>query len=424
MNMKITKVIGREIFDSRGLPTIECELALEAGKNQFASVKASVPSGKSTGTHEALELRDKKSRLGGKGVIKAIRNLEDIIAPAIIGKEPDIVALDIAMLSVDGTDNKSKLGANTILAASLAILKAQAVSNGLEPYELIAMLCNLDTISIPIPMFNFINGGLHAKNNLDIQEFMVVPTGKSSFRSSMESAAELFYNLGAILQEKNIKTCMGDEGGFAPDLSNTKEALDILMQTIEKTPQADGEFALSLDIAASTLYNKKTKIYTLSGKKYSPEKLMTYYEELITNYPIISIEDPFSEDDLESWKAFTSKFGEKIQIVGDDLFVTDPEKILKGAQEKVANCSLIKPNQIGTVTETLQAIITSKENGLDTIVSHRSGETNDTSIVDIAIGTQAGQIKAGGLTRGERLAKYNRLLRIEDKLTMQALNNS
>jgi len=420
--MKISQVIGREIFDSRGLPTIECELILELNSGQNLSVRASVPSGTSIGKHEAVELRDDKKRLSGKGVLKAVRNLENEIGPAIIGKEPDIVSMDIKILNVDGTDDKSRLGANTILAASLAILRAQAVANEMEPYELIASLCNLDTVSIPIPMFNFINGGVHAHNKLDIQEFMIIPTGQTTFRSAMESGATVFYNLKSILLEKGLKLCIGDEGGFAPDVKNEKEALDLLVQAIEKSKDIEGGFVIAMDVAASRLYNAKTKKYSLSGNDYSSDELIKYYEELLTNYPIIYVEDCFDQDDWESWKSFTALHNENIQIAGDDLFVTNPERILKGAQEVAANTAIIKLNQIGTVTETLQAIITCKENGIDTVISHRSGETNDNLIVDLAIGTQSGQIKAGGLTRGERLSKYNRLLRIEDNLTMQALN--
>jgi len=421
--MKISQVMGREIFDSRGFPTIECELILESSNKKNLSVQASVPSGVSTGTHEAFQLRDEKTRLSGMGVIQAIRNLENIIGPAIIGKEPDVVALDITMANLDGTDNKSKLGSNAMLAASFAILRAQAIANGLEPYELIASLCNLNTISIPIPMFNVINGGAHASNNLDIQEFMIIPTGQTTFRAAFESAAEVFYNLKSILKQKDLGTYTGDEGGFAPCLDNEKQVLDILVEAIEKSNKLiDGEFVLGLDVAATQFYNPKTKKYILSGQKYSPEQLITYYKELISNYPIIYLEDPFAQDDWDTWKTFTALFSESIQIVGDDIFATNPNRILQGVKSGVANAAIIKPNQIGTVTETLQAILACKENGYDTIISHRSGETNDTIIVDLAIGTQSGQIKAGGLTHGERMAKYNRLLRIEDKLTMQALN--
>ena len=419
--MKISQVIGREIFDSRGFPTIECELALELNSGQHLSVRASVPAGKSSGKYEALELRDEK-RLFSKGVLEAIRNLENEIGPAIIGKEPDVVSMDIAMLNIDGTDNKSKLGANAILAASLAILRAQAIAHELEPYELIASLCNFDTVSIPIPMFNFINGGCHANNSLDIQEFMVVPTGQTTFRAAMESAAIIFHNTQSLILEKGLRLCVGDEGGFAPNLKNEKEALDLLVEAIEKSKNIDGGFVIALDVAASELYNPKTKKYSLSGKDYSSDELAHYYEELISQYPIMYIEDPFDQDDWQGWQSFTATYSENIQIAGDDLFATNPERIVKGVEQMTANTAIIKPNQIGTVTETLQAAMTCKEYGIDTVVSHRSGETNDNIIVDIAMGTQSGQIKAGGLSRGERLAKYNRLLRIEDKLTMQALN--
>jgi len=422
--MKISQVIGREIFDSRGFPTLECELILELDSGQYLSVRASVPSGISTGTHEAFQLRDGKKRLAGMGVIQAIRNLENIIAPAIIGKKPDVVALDIEMVNLDETDDKSKLGSNTMLAASLAILRAQAIANNLEPYELIANLCNFDTISIPIPMFNLINGGAHADNNLNIQEFMIIPAGQATFRAAIESGAEVFYSLKFILKEKGLGSCTGDEGGFSLNLNNEKQALDILMEAIEKSNnRIDGEFVLALDVAATQFYDTKTKEYTLSGQSYSPEELSKYYQELLTNYPIIYLEDPFAQDDWNVWKEFTTLFSDNIQIVGDDIFATNPARILKGIESGVANAAIIKPNQIGTVTETLQAVLTCKEHGYDTIVSHRSGETNDNIIVDIAIGTQSGQIKTGGLTGGERMAKYNRLLRIEDKLTLDALNN-
>ena len=421
--MKISQVIGREIFDSRGLPTIECELILELDSGRHVSVGASVPAGTSTGKYEAFELRDKKKRLGGKGVLTAIRNLENKIGPAIIGKEPDVVSMDISMLNIDATDDKSNLGANTILVASLAILRAQAVANQMEPYELVASLCNFDTVSIPIPIFNIINGGAHAYNALDIQEFMIIPAGQVTCRSAIESAAEVFYSVKSLLLEKGLQPCIGDEGGFAPHLEHEKQVLDIILEAIKKSSdRTDGEFVLGMDVAASRLYNPKTKKYLLSGKEYSSEDLVAYYGELSQSYPMIYLEDGFDQDDWQGWKAFTQSYNDSMQIVGDDLFVTNPEKILKGVEEQAANTAIIKPNQIGTITETLQAIIACKENGFDTVISHRSGETNDNLIVDLAIGTQSGQIKAGGLARGERLAKYNRLLRIEDTLTMQALN--
>lgn len=433
--MKISKVLAREIFDSRGEPTVECELHLDPFESECLEesqesitkkpliVTASVPSGKSKGKHEAFELRDENFRLNAKGVIKAIRNIENKIGPAIIGKEPNVIELDSLMVELDGTENKSNLGANAILATSFAILKAQALSLNIELYELIATICKISTVSIPVPLFNFINGGMHANNKLDIQEFMIVPTGHHTFRSCIESSLELFYNLKEILKEKKLGINIADEGGFTPEVKNETEALDLLMLAIEKTGNNNGEFAIAIDVAASTLYDAKTKKYKISGKNYSSEALSKYYGQLISDYPIISIEDPFDQDDFEAWKEFTQEFDNSLQIIGDDLYTTDPERISKGALEKLSNSALIKPNQIGTVTETLQSILTCKEYGLDTIISHRSGETCDSIIADLAIGTQAGQIKAGGLNRGERLAKYNRLLRIEDKLTMDILNS-
>jgi len=421
--MKIKQVIGREIFDSRGFPTIECELILEENKDQLLSVKASVPSGASTGKYEAKELRDDEKRLTGKGVLKAIENLENKIAPLIIGKEPDIISMDMQTIELDGTKNKSCLGSNATLASSLAILRAQAMSQGMETYELIASLCGLESISIPIPMFNIINGGVHATNKIDFQEFMIIPIGQSNFRSAMENSAEVFYTLSSILKKKGLKKCMGDEGGFAPDLKSERETLDLIMEAIEKSNCVNDSFAIAIDVASSRLYNSKKNEYTIQNQTYSPEKLINFYGELINDYPIIYIEDGFAEDDWNTWKTFTKKFGEQVQIVGDDLFATNPSKILKGAEEKAANATIIKPNQIGTITETILAIITAREQNLNTIISHRSGETNDNLIVDLAIGTQSGLIKAGGLTGGERLSKYNRILRIEDKLTMQAMNS-
>jgi len=421
--MKIKQIIGREIFDSRGIPALECDLHIQDEAGHMYSVRAAVPSGISTGKYEAIELRDGGKRLAGKGLNKAIENLQDVIGPAIIGKEPDIVTMDSKIIELDGTENKSKLGANATLAASFAILRAQALANEMEPYELIAGICGLDTIAIPIPMFNIINGGMHAPNELDFQEFMIIPAGQSNFRSAMESSLNVFYHLKAILQEKKLGTCIGDEGGFAPAIKDEKQALDLIMEAIEKSNNAEGSFVIGIDVAASRLYDPKTKKYIIGGKKYSSDQLLKHYEKLIGSYPIMNIEDGFAEDDWEGWSALAEKFGTEIQIVGDDLFTTNTARIFKGIEVQAANAALIKPNQIGTVTETLQAMLACKEHDLSTIMSHRSGETNDTIIVDLAIGTVAGQIKAGGLTRGERLAKYNRMLRIEDQLTMQVMNS-
>jgi len=422
--MKISQVTGREIFDSRGLPTVECEIVLEEKKSeQMVSLIASVPSGLSKGKHEALELRDGDKRLAGKGVSKAIENLETKIAPILLGKEPDVISMDMKIIEADGTENKSHLGANATLAASLAILKAQALVNGLKPYELVAALCEFESVSLPVPMFNIINGGVHADNSIDFQEFLLIPSGQSNFRSAIEAAATIFYKLKELLEKRGLQKCIGDEGGFAPQLKNEQEALDLIMEAIAQVENIEGNFSLGIDVAASRLYDSKTQLYTIGNKTYNRQQLISFYEELSTKYPISYIEDGFSEDDWEGWKELNQAMGKNLQIVGDDIFATNINQIGKGIKENIANAVLIKPNQIGTVTETLQAILTAKEHGLDTIISHRSGETNDNIIVDLAIGTQTMQIKAGGLTRGERLAKYNHLLRIEDRLTMMFIEN-
>jgi len=416
--MKITQIIGREIFDSRGFPTVECEITLN-NNNIFI---ASVPSGISTGSHEAVELRDGGKRLEGRGVLKAIENIEQTIAPTLIGHAPNVVEMDLKMIALDNSENKSNLGANAILAVSYAVLRAQAFIEGLEIYELIADLCNVETVSLPIPLINVINGGRHADNNLTIQEYMIVPKGQQTIRGSLEAAAGLFYELKDLLKKNGKNTLVGDEGGFAPDFNNEREALDTLMQAIGNAQQKYGhEFVIALDIAANSLYNQSTNTYDLHGKKYTTDALIDWYAQLATEYPLFSIEDGLHEDDWEGWSKLTEKLGENVQIVGDDLFTTNPERITLGIEKDAANAVLIKPNQIGTVTETLQAMNICKEHGLNTIVSHRSGETEDTLIADLAVGTSAGQIKTGGCSRGERMAKYNRLLRIEDRLTLSVL---
>ncbi|KKP36011.1 MAG: Enolase [candidate division TM6 bacterium GW2011_GWF2_32_72] len=417
--MKISRIIAREIFDSRGLPTIECSLFLEDGR----FVKSSVPSGASTGKFEAHELRDGGKRLFGKGVSKAINNIESIIAPALIGKEVDAISTDLILLNLDGTDNKSKLGANAILAVSMAAFRAQALVQDMELYELIAHLHGTPAVSIPFAMMNFINGGMHADNFLRIQEFMILPTKGSSFRQSVESSIEVYYKLKELLKENERSTAIGDEGGFASEFANDLEALDFLVEAIAATPSAkENEFGIALDVAASEFYNSKKKIYDWNGKIFTSEELANFYISLVNNYPILSIEDGFAEDDWKGWETFNSLLGEKIQIVGDDLFVTNPERIHKGIEKKAANASIIKPNQIGTITETLQAVKLCQENGFATVISHRSGETNDSFISDLAVGTAAGQIKSGACVRGERLAKYNRLLEIEDSLVLGELD--
>lgn len=412
--MKITQITGREIFNSRGTPTVECEVLLE----EAYPVVASVPCGASKGTHEALELRDGGKRLDGMGVQKAIENIEQIIAPALIGHEANVIDADIKMIALDGTENKSRLGANATLAVSCALLKAQALIEGIDPFELVADLCDIDNFSLPIPLVNVINGGMHADNNLCIQEFMVVSRDQQSLRGAIEASTVLFHELKRQLKKAGMSTLVGDEGGFAPHFTNDIEALEFLMKTINIVKDEQGfDFAIAFDIAANSFYNAKTKKYKFLGKDFSTKDMIEWYGEISEKYPLFSIEDGLQEDDWAGWAELTQKLGADVQIVGDDLFTTNQDRIATGLEKGASNAVLIKPNQIGTITETLQAIALCKEHDLNTIVSHRSGETEDTLIVDLAVGSNAGQIKIGGLSRGERVAKYNQLLRIEDKLT-------
>ncbi len=414
--MKIIAVTAREIFNSRGMPTIACDITLENG----ARVCASVPTGTSRGEKEAVELRDGGVRLMGQGVLKAINVMETVIAPAIIGQEPNLIRMDELMRELDGTENKSKLGANTILAASIAICKAQAVVEQCEPYELIAGLCQYDMVSLPFPMFNVINGGLHASNDLQVQEFMIMPVGITTFHTAMEIGITFFHTLKKVLIQNGLSTAVGDEGGFAPDFQHENQALDCLMEAIEDVQgEHDATLMIALDVAASHFYNKKAEAYNWQGKLISADDLIAWYGQLVDQYPIYAIEDGLSEHDWSSWQKLMQSLGSRIQIVGDDIFVTDVDRIYDGIHDQVANAVLIKPNQVGTVTETLQAIKLVKEYNKNVIISHRSGETNDFFIADVAVGTSAGQIKAGGLSRGERLSKYNRLLQIEDQLLAQ-----
>lgn len=420
MSMKIIKVIGREIYDSRGEPTIECTLVLE----NEVQVKASVPSGISRGQYEAAELRDGGKRLMGLSVQKAIEKLETIIAPEIIGQEPRLVEFDLKMLDIDGTEQKTKLGANTMLAVSMAMARAQAITEELELYEFIALLCNLESVSLPFPMFNIINGGLHANNKLPIQEFMVMPVGTANFRAAFEITTELVHALKKMLNENQRSTALGDEGGFASQFYDVEEVFDFIMASIDTVcgHREDVGFVLALDVAASQLYDKKTKSYKFGDKSFSSEELIEWYESLTNQYPIYSIEDGLSELDWKNWPKMMKQLGEKIQIVGDDIFVTSAARITQGINEGFANATVIKPNQVGTVTETLQAIKLCKEHSMNIVVSHRSGETNDTFIADLAVGTSSGQIKAGSCMRGERVAKYNRLMEIEDILVFSILD--
>jgi len=409
--MKIDTIYAREIFDSRGVPTIECNLFLDDGM----MVTSSVPSGISRGMHEAVELRDGGTRLMGLGVQKAVAVINDIIAPLLIGKQPDFVECDELLIDFDGTTNKSRLGANTIVAVSMAVCRAQAYYQDLELYELFAHVSHDDTVILPCPMFNFLGGGLHADNDFQIQELLVVPKGAQSFRESVDVGVTIFHALKEILRAKGKMTAVGHEGCFVPLLKNDKEAFDMVMEAIEKSG-LDSGVMISLDVAASHLYNTETGLYQWSGKDITSYDLIDWYKQLISTYPIYSIEDGLSEVDWNGWALMKTEIGSRVRLVGDDLFATDPHRIWEGIEQDVATTVLIKPNQIGTITQTLQAVELCKENGWDVIVSHRSGETNDSFIADLAVGISAGHIKAGGCSRGERMAKYNRLLAIEDEL--------
>ena len=402
--MKITNLYAREILDSRGNPTVECELTTE----NF-TVRASVPSGASTGTNEALELRDGDSRYHGKGVTKAVNNVNTIIKNAIIGKELNQKVLDNLLLELDGTKNKTNLGANAILSVSLCIMKAIAKSQNKDIYELFD-----GPYTMPYPMMNIINGGVHATSSLEIQEFMIVPN-QSTFKERLRCGAEVFQTLKSILKRNGFSTSVGDEGGFAPTFKTIEEALDYIMIAIKESGYIPGkDVNLALDAAASEFY--KDGKYTINKKELTKEELINYYITLTETYPIISIEDAFSEDDIGSIKKLTELIGNKIMLVGDDYFVTNIEYLQKGITEKYNNAILLKANQIGTITEMLETIKLAKNSGFKTIISHRSGETEDTFISQMAVGLNLGYIKTGSLCRGERIAKYNELLRIEEKV--------
>ncbi|MDH5683696.1 MAG: phosphopyruvate hydratase [candidate division WOR-3 bacterium] len=408
---EITEIIGREVLDSRGNPTVEVDCFIASG----ARGRAQVPSGASTGTYEALELRDNdKKRFLGKGVLKAVQNVNEIISPKIIGMDClNQTLIDKTLLELDGTDNKSNLGANAILGASMAICRAAAQYLQLPLYR---YLGGTDAGTLPVPLLNVINGGVHAPNNLDVQEYMIVPAGVDSFTEAIRCASEVYHTLKKILMEKGMIATIGDEGGFAPDFNSNQEPLEIIMQACEKAGYEPGDdIFLALDVAASELYKDKKYEFQLDQQKYSGEELIEVYSNWVDNYPIISIEDGFSQDDWEGWAAFTKKLNKKIQIVGDDIFVTNIQRVKEGIQKGVANAVLIKLNQIGTVTETLECIESAKSSGYRTVISHRSGETEDTFIADLAVATNAGQIKTGAPARSERTAKYNQLIRIEQE---------
>ncbi len=407
--MLIKDIHAREILDSRGNPTVEVDMTLDNGITKTASV----PSGASTGSREALELRDKDpNRYEGKGVLKAVSNVNNIIRPALIGKKCDQLFVDNLLISLDGTENKSNLGANATLAVSLACLKCLAQANNKELYEYVSNR----SVSVPIPMINIINGGAHAVNNIDIQEFMIMPVMKT-IKERIRAASEVFHTLKKLLSINNYAVGVGDEGGFAPNLENNQMALDFIMEAIKKAGYKPGvDIFIALDIAASELYNKDAKTYKLDNKELSTDELMKYYIELINNYPILSIEDPFYENDFDALAKFTKLVNNRIMVVGDDYFVTNEKYLQKGIDMKAGNAILLKANQIGTITEMTKTVMLAKKNNYKTIISHRSGETEDTFIADLAVGMAIPFIKTGSMCRGERIAKYNRLLRIEEKL--------
>lgn len=416
--MEIRSVSAREIFDSRGVPTVQVSVELEDGSRH----EASSPSGASCGSAEAFVVRDGGKRLMGLGVTKAVENVNTLIGPMLVGRAPDLVTSDVMMLELDGTDDKSRLGANATVAVSCAVARAQAYVANVELYELIAQLSESDQIALPAPMLNMINGGAHADNGLSIQEFLIIPTEFDSFRTAFEAGTVFFHLLKAELKKQGKRINVGDEGGFAPDFNDEREVLDILTSTIALTKkQCGGNFSIGLDVAASQLYDAKKKKYLWQGKLLSSDALVAHYQDLIEAYPLTSIEDGLHETDYAGWTAITAELGSLVGLIGDDIFVTNAEKIWQGIEENYATGAIIKPNQIGTLTETVQAIRLCKENNFDVIISHRSGETNDNFIADLAVGVSANAIKAGGCSRGERLAKYNRLLEIEDALTLSAL---
>ena len=413
--MFIESVKAREILDSRGRPTIEAEVWLDNGVVGLAQV----PSGASTGTFEAHELRDGDSdRYGGKGVLKAVENVDEKIAPELYSMNVlDQESLDRTMIELDGSPNKANLGANAILGVSLAAAKAASMSLELPLYRYLGgPLANL----LPVPMMNVINGGSHASNNVDFQEFMIMPVGASSFKEALRWGAEVFATLSKVLKDQGLSTGVGDEGGYAPDLASNQAALDLLMNAIEKSGFKPGEeIALAMDVASSEFF--KDGQYTYDGAAHPASDLIDYLEKLVNDYPIISIEDGLQEDDWDNWQKLTQRIGNRVQLVGDDLFVTNPKRLQQGIEQKSANAILIKLNQIGSLTETLETIDLATRNGFRSVISHRSGETEDTTIADLSVATRAGQIKTGSLCRSERVAKYNRLLRIEDELGDRAV---
>ena len=409
----IKSIKAREILDSRGNPTVEVEVQLSDG----ASARAAVPSGASTGAFEAVELRDGGDRYLGKGVANAVKNVEREIAPKLIGSDPfNQRAVDELMIALDGTANKARLGANAILGVSLAVAKAAAVSKSSPFYRFIG---GEGATLLPIPMMNILNGGAHADTNVDIQEFMIAPIGADTFKESLRWGAEIYHSLKSVLKKRGLATSIGDEGGFAPNLESNRAALDLIAEAIDKAGYKLGsQIALAMDVAA-TEFHESGK-YNFEGKSLSAGEMIAYYKDLVNSYPLVSIEDPLSEDDWDGWGAITRELGDKVQLVGDDLFVTNPARLSRGIEAKTANALLVKVNQIGTLTETLDAVAMAHKAGYRSMMSHRSGETEDTTIADLAVATSCGQIKTGAPARSERVAKYNQLLRIEEELAGRA----
>ncbi|HSN42534.1 MAG TPA: phosphopyruvate hydratase [Propionibacteriaceae bacterium] len=403
---------AREILDSRGNPTVEVQVVLDDG----AEGRAAVPSGASTGIFEAVELRDgDKARYGGKGTLKAVENIIEVISEEVLGFEAsEQRLLDQAMIELDGTDNKGKLGANAILGVSLAVAHAAAESAGLPLYR---YLGGPNAHILPVPMMNILNGGTHADSNVDIQEFMIAPIGAASFREALEMGAGVYHALKAVLKERGLSTGLGDEGGFAPNLESNTAALDLILVAINNAGYTPGtDVALALDVAASAFFVKESGTYTYEGGQKTSDEMVAIYQDMINTYPLVSIEDPLDEDDWEGWNKFTALVGDKVQVVGDDLFVTNPVRLARGIEEKSANALLVKVNQIGSLTETMDAVDMAHRAGFKTMMSHRSGETEDVTIADLAVALGCGQIKSGAPARTERVAKYNQLLRIEEDL--------
>jgi len=413
--MTISSIIARQIFDSRGFPTVECDVLLTDG----SLGRAAVPSGASTGSGEALELRDGEEAFNGKGVSKAVANVNDIIAPAVQGMDAnDQRAIDNKLLELDGTANKTKLGANATLAVSLAAAKAAAVSKKVPLFKHVGELVGNDTYTLPMPMLNILNGGKHAEGSTDIQEFMVMPVGAADFQAAMRMASEIYHALGKVLKDKGYATTVGDEGGYAPSVQGgSDEALEVIQEAVAKSGYKLGEdVVLALDVASSELAGEDGYDFAREGKLYTTDELITRYEELVAKFPLASIEDGLAENDWEGWKWLTERLGKKIQLVGDDLLVTNTKLLQKAIDEKAANAILIKPNQIGTLSETMDAVQMAQEAGWNTVMSHRSGETEDATIAHLAVGLNTGQIKTGSFSRSDRIAKYNELLRISEQL--------